>query len=587
MLSEITIKNFAIIETLNLDFSSGFNVLTGETGAGKSIILDAVSLLLGGRGDSAVVRSGAEMAVLEAAFTLKQGALRDRIETILAREEIEIESPEHLLITREIRKGGRSVCRVNGYVVNLNVLREIGEGLVDIHGQTEHLTLLKPHSHIELLDRFGGLMGKRAEFSKLVKQVEQVRAELRELTTNEKILKQRADMLSYKVNEIRAANLKPGEDEELRLETKRLGAAEQLAALSSEAYRALYEAPEGSACAADLISQAAAAAAKLVKYDPDTQEMAEMAEALSVQIEELARSLADYQESVEFDPARLRDAEVRMDLIANMKRKYSVEKIEELIAAANEAEQEVNRIENSTERIQQLVTDEAALLAEIGRKGAELSAARKTVADQLARTVEEELADLRMQDARFGVSIEQTDDPSGAPVGDYRVAFNATGIDKVEFLIAPNLGEPLHPVARIASGGETSRIMLALKEVLSRADQTPTLIFDEIDAGIGGRIGSTVGQKLWSLARDHQVLVVTHLPQLAGFADAHFRVEKHSDGKRTTTTIDRLNTEGQVEELTQMLGSEAESARQSAQEILRYVQQAKGQQPISQSSLPI
>jgi DNA repair protein RecN (Recombination protein N) len=578
MLSEITIKNFAIIDELSLTFASGFNVLTGETGAGKSIILDAVSLLLGGRSDTTAVRSGAEMAILEASFVLPSGSMRDRIALILKREDIEGETPEHLLLTREIRKGGRSVCRVNGHTVNVNVLKDISEGLVDIHGQTEHLSLLKPTSHIDLLDRFGGLLPKRNEFSKLVKEVEQIRGELRDLTTNEKLLKQRSELLAYKVQEIRAANLKAGEDEELRVEAKRLGAAEQLAALSSEAYQAIYEAPEGTLCAADLVSQAAAAAAKLVKYDPETQEMADQAETLSVQIEELARTLADYLERIEYDPARLRDVEIRMDLIANMKRKYDVETIEELITAADEAERELSHIENSAERIQQLQTDEQRVLAEIGRQGAALSSSRETVADKLARAVEEELGDLRMQDARFGVSIEHVDDPEGAPVGDYRVAFTHSGIDKVEFLIAPNLGEPLHPVAKIASGGETSRIMLALKEVLSRADETPTLIFDEIDAGIGGRIGAVVGQKLWSLSHDHQVLVVTHLPQLAGFADAHFKVEKLIEGKRTVTRITRLVMDQQVEELTQMLGAEAESARQSAQEILKYVQQIKGQQ---------
>ena len=581
MLTEITIKNFAIIEELNLSFVRGFNVLTGETGAGKSIILDAVSLLLGGRSDATAVRSGSEMAVLEADFLLPPGDNQDRIQTILTREQIEVESPEHLLLTREVRKGGRTVCRVNGYTVNLNVLKEIGEGLVDIHGQSEHLTLLKPSSHIDLLDRYGGLLPQRSEFTKLVKQVEAVRHELVELSTNEKILKQRADMFAYKVQEIHAANLKPGEDEALHTEAKRLGASEQLAALSSEAYQALYGSAEGGLSAADLVTQAALAAVKLVKYDPETQEMADTAEALSVQIEELARNLSDYLESVEFDPARLRDVEMRMDLIANMKRKYAVETIEELIASAGDAEQEVSRIENSAERIQELQAEEARLLGEIGRQGAALSTARVAAADQLSHAVEAELKDLKMQDARFGVSIEHVDDPEGAPVGDYRVGFTHTGIDKVEFLIAPNLGEPLHPVARIASGGETSRIMLALKEVLSRADETPTLIFDEIDSGIGGRIGAVVGQKLWSLSADHQVFVVTHLPQLAGFADAHFKVEKKSDGKRTITYVSHLDPGGQVEELTQMLGAEAKSARQSAQEILKYVAQIKQQSPVS------
>lgn len=575
MLSEITIKNFAIIDELTLTFAPGFNVLTGETGAGKSIILDAVSLLLGGRSDTTVVRSGAEMAMLEAAFALPKGPMRERVNEIVTREQLEGDSPDHLVVTREIRKGGRTVCRINGHTCNVTILKEIGEGLVDIHGQTEHLTLLKPNSHIDLLDRYGGLLDQRTKFAVIVREVEKIRTELRDLNQNERTLKQRADLLAYKVQEIRTANLKAGEDETLRHEAKRLGSAEQLAALTSEAYQAIYGTSNDGLSAADLISQAAAAAVKLVKYDPETEELAQMAEALSIQIEDVASRLADYLEGVEFDPDRLREVEMRMDAIANMKRKYDTETIEELIEAANEAEKELARIENSTERIAELQADEMRLLAEIGREGDALSKARDIAADKLSRAVEEELKDLRMQDARFGVSIEHVDDPEGAPVGDYRVAFYPTGIDKVEFLIAPNLGEPLHPVAKIASGGETSRIMLALKEVLSRADQTPTLIFDEIDAGIGSRIGAVVGQKLWSLSSSHQVLVVTHLPQLAGFADAHFKVEKISDGKRTVTHVVQLLNEAQVDELMQMLGAEAASARQSAQEILKYVQQIK------------
>jgi len=575
MLSEITIKSFAIIDDLSLNFAPGFNVLTGETGAGKSIILDAVSLLLGGRADTGVVRSGAEAATIEGIFELPDSPARAQIDAILTRDELHGDSPDMLLLAREVKRGGRSIGRVNGHTVNVNVLREIGDVLVDIHGQSEHLSLLKPTAHIDLLDRYGGLAGQRAIFARLVGEVQRVRAELRDLLTSEQMRQQRADLLAYQVQEITAANLRLGEDEELRQEAKRLANAEQLAALTTEAYRALYEASEGSPSANDLIGQAALAVAKLVKYDPATQGMAELAESLSIQAEELARSLADYQESIEFDPARLREVEMRLDLINNLMRKYHASDIGGLLNAREEAARELETIEHSSERIQELQREETRLLAEIGREGAALSRARVQAADRLSKAVEAELADLKMKEARFGVSIEQVDDPNGAPVGDYRVGFDSTGIDRVEFLIAPNPGEPLHPVARIASGGETSRIMLALKTVLSRADQIPTLIFDEIDAGIGGRIGAVVGHKLWSLSDAHQVLVVTHLPQLAGFADAHFKVEKQTISNRTVVRVARLDNEGQIEELTAMLGAEAGSARQSAQEILQYVQQVK------------
>ncbi len=580
MLSEITIKNFAIIDDLALSFAPGFNVLTGETGAGKSIILDAVSLLLGGRADTNVVRSGAEAAIIEGTFTLPKGSLRDRIQSILERDGLESDSPEALILTREVKRGGRTIGRINGRTVNVNVLKEIAEGLVDIHGQSEHLTLLKPASHVDLLDRYGGLYNQRTAFADLVHQVQQTRSELRSLTTNEQMRQQRAEMLAYEIEEITAANLKPGEDEALRAEAKRLAGAEQLTELTTEAYRAIYEAAGGSFSANDLISQASVAVSKLVKYDPATKDLADLAEQVSVQVEELARSLADYQETIEFDPARLREVELRLDILNNLMRKYHADSIEALTVARDQAAKELENIEHSGERIAELQAEETRLLSEIGRAGAALSRARVEVAERLSKAIEAELADLKMKEARFGVSIEQVDDPNGAPVGDYRVGFDSTGIDRVEFLIAPNIGEPLHPVARIASGGETSRIMLALKTVLSRADETPALIFDEIDQGIGGRMGAIVGQKLWSLSGEHQVLVVTHLPQLAGFADAHFKVEKQTAAQRTVTHVLQLNGGGQIDEITAMLGSEAESARQNAEEILRYVQQIKQQAPL-------
>jgi DNA repair protein RecN (Recombination protein N) len=574
MLTEITINDFAIIDTLKMSFAPGFNVMTGETGAGKSIILDAVSLLLGGRADSDSVRSGAQTALIEGTFDLRSEPLRARINAILSREGLEGDDPDTLLLSREVRKGGRTICRVNGRTTTVGLLQEIGEGLVDIHGQSEHLSLLKPAFHLDLLDRYGGLTGQREAFGKLAKEVSEVRAELHELLSSEEARQQRADMLAYRVQEIEAADLKPGEDQELADEAKRLANAEQLSELSGEAYRSLNMAQEGLS-ANDLLSEAALALSRLARIDGTAAELASIAESLSIQAEELSSSLADYQETLEFNPESLQQAEIRLDLINSLKRKYGCETIEELLAAGEAARAELEAIEGSDERIERLREQEARLLAEIGEQGAALSRARSTVADTLSKAVESELADLRMVDARFGVSIEQVDDPNGAIVGDYRVGFDRTGIDQVEFLIAPNLGEPLKPIARIASGGETARIMLALKTVLSRADRTPTLIFDEIDAGIGGRIGAVVGHKLWSLSSEHQVLVVTHLPQLAGFGDAHFKVDKEVSEKRTVTRVHPLDEESRVDELTVMLGAEAESARQNAQELLRYVEGVK------------
>jgi DNA repair protein RecN (Recombination protein N) len=576
MLQEITIKDFAIIDELSLDFSDGFNVLTGETGAGKSIILDAVSLLLGARAETAYIRANANIALVEGAFRYDDPRVKGRIEAILTREELTGETDGIVVISREIKRNGRSTARVNGHITTVATVEEIGTVLIDIHGQGDYLTLLRPDTHLVMIDRYAGLEDERRAFSKLVNEIETTRSELKRLITNARQIEARIEMLEYKVEEIRAANLNPGELDELEEEGRRLANAEQIADLSQAAYLAVYNPmSEEGFSTADLLTQAANALARLQRIDPNSADMAELAEGLSVQAEELARSLADYQENIEFDPTRLQQVELRIDLINMLMRKNNCQTIEELLEAADEAEKELESIGNNDARIEQLRAKETRLLSEIGAAGSALSAKRGEAASRLADLVEKELNHLKMDRARFSVAIEQADDPNGAPVGDYRVAFDETGIDRIEFLLAPNPGEPFKPMSKIASGGETSRIMLALKTVLSRADDTPTLIFDEIDTGIGGRIGAIVGQKLWSLSTNHQVLVVTHLPQLAGFADAHFKVEKKLVGDRTITHVHMLEKDHRVSELSEMLGAEADSARRNAEEILDYVTRIK------------
>jgi DNA repair protein RecN (Recombination protein N) len=576
MLTELTIRDFAIIDNLTLTFAPGFNVLTGETGAGKSIIMDAVSLILGDRADTTVIRSKAEAAHVEGIFAIADIPAQTYLEGILAREGLEGDALGTLVLAREVRDNGRSICRVNGRMTTLAILKEIGEELVDIHGQSEHLSLLRPATHVNLLDRYGGLEKPRATVAGLAEQVEEVRRELHELLADEEALRRRAELLAYQLEEISVADLQPGEDEALREETRRLASAEQLALHTSEAYDALFESEGRQLSANDLLSIASEALAKLAQIDPALKELADQAAELCVSAEELARSVRTYQKNIEFSPERLQEAEERLTLINSLKRKYGGQSIEDVLAHGARAEQELARIEHSEERTQELREQEASLLAEIGKAGAALSAARKEAAQALAGAVEAELADLNMEGARFEVAMDQTDDPTGAPVGDRTLAFDRTGIDQVEFYIAPNVGEPLHPIARTASGGETSRIMLALKTVLSRADQTPTLVFDEIDAGIGGRIGAIVGEKLWRLANDHQVLVVTHLPQLAGFGDEHFKVEKVIQKGRTLTRVHPLKTEERIAELSEMMGKEtAESAQQTTREYLDYVRRIK------------
>ncbi len=578
MLAEIHIRNFAIIEELSLRFDEGLNVLTGETGAGKSIIIDAVSLLLGGRASTDWIRAGAERAEIEGHFVL--GARAQAIQPILEAEGLEGED-DLLILAREVRRNGRNICRVNGRAVSLSLLSEIGQWLVDIHGQGEHLSLLRVREHVNLLDRYAGLEAERAEMARLVQALRQVRAELTDLRQDERELARRIDLLSYQVEEITEARLEPGEEEELEAERLRLANAEQLMQLAIEVTQVLEEGSEEQLSAVDLLGQAVQALTRLARIDPTMAEIRQQVEELSYQLSDLARDVRHYQDGIEFNPARLAQVEERLELIYNLKRKYG-DSIEEILAFAERAQAELENITHAEERIAELEAEEERLLHEIGELGRRLSEARRAAGERLARAVEQELADLRMEHARFGVDIRWQDDPEGAYVGDRRVAFDATGLDRVEFLISANPGEPLRPLARVASGGETARLMLALKAVLSRADETPTLIFDEIDVGIGGRVGAIVGRKLWGLTapdarghRAHQVLCVTHLPQLAAYGDAHFHVLKTVEGERTLTHVRRLTGEARVQELAAMLGAPTASGQESAAAMLAEAESTK------------
>ena len=580
MLVELNVRNFAIIDELQLRFSSGFNVLTGETGAGKSIIIDAVSTLLGGRADSTLIRSGTGEARVEGIFYLNE-AMKDAILPLLQKDGLEGDDENILVLAREIRRERRSICRVNGRAVTLGTLESIGQHLVDIHGQTEHLSLLRVREHIVFLDRYGDLWSLRREVADLVRELRQVRQELSALVGDERELARRADLLTYQIQEIASSNLKVGEEKELNEERTRLANAEHLKELANEAYRALYVGEEGQLSAIDLLGQAAHSLTSLEKIDSGLKEQRQAAEEASYRLEDLARSLRAYRDSIEFNPARLRQVDERLDLIYNLKRKYGAS-IAEILAFGEAAQRELDGIVHSEERVEELSARETELLQQIGALAAQLSARRRAAGEQLGQAIEAELKHLGMEGARFGVAIEQREAEDGAWVGDKRMRFDATGIDRVEFLISPNVGEPLKSLAKIASGGEASRLMLALKTVLSAADRTPTLIFDEIDVGIGGRAGGVVGKKLWSLTIEispggagHQVLCVTHLPQLASYGDAHFKVDKRVSGERTLTTVQQLTEEERVEELASMLGTATRATRRSAQELLERVKRAK------------
>lgn len=573
MLSELRIQNLAIIHDLHLCFDRGLNVLTGETGAGKSIIVDAVSLLLGGRGDADLVRAGSDRALVEGVFVLgAQG--REVLAPLLERDGLEGDEPGALLLGRELRREGRNICRVNGRSVTLKVLSGIGQHLVDIHGQTEHLSLMRVREHVDLLDRYGNLWEMRLRFGRMVKSLGAVRRELSELRRDERDLAQRMDLLRYQVDEIETARLVVGEDDELIQERTRLSNAEQLSELAEEGYVALYGGDEPQPSIIDLVQLATRALNGLARLDPSMASVSQTAEAIGYQLEDLGEQLRDYRDNIEFNPRRLDQVEQRLTLIHGLERKYG-DSIEEVLSHCERARQELDTIEHGEERIAELVSEEDRWLREIGRLGIELSERRQEAGRQMAAGIESELQELSMARAEFCVDVAWRDEPGGAYVGERRLGFDRTGLDRVEFLIAPNVGEPLKPLVRIASGGETSRLMLALKTVLAQADHTPTLIFDEIDTGIGGRVGAVVGQKLWGLtvgsgnhSQQHQVLCVTHLPQLASYGDLHLHVEKTIDHDRTVTGVRRLEGRDREHEIAAMLGTVTTKTRASAREML-------------------
>lgn len=607
MLTELRIRNFAIIDQLHLTFGSGLNILTGETGAGKSIIIDAVGLLLGERATAEAVRAGSDVAEIEASFQLPSDAeLCAQVRSQLEEQGLDDpDSPDWVVLSREVRLNGRNICRINGRSVSLQSLSELADLLVDVHGQGEHLNLLKPKTHVQLLDRFAGLLPLRGELAQQAALLRGVRTELQRLRQDARTLAQRVDLLSFQAGEIAAATLRAGEDQELESERRRLGNAETLMHLAQTAQAILTQESGEMPGAVDMVSEAVGKLERLARVDPDMSRTAEEAQALLEQLGDLARTLQDYADSLEFNPARLAEVEERLELIISLRRKYG-DTIEQINAYGARAQAELDGLANWEVKTAELEQREARLLQGIGKLGADLSRRRQAAGEELARQVETELGDLKMTRARFGVAVVQSERPDGAILPDgRRVAFDSSGVDQVEFLISANPGEPLKPMARVASGGETARLMLALKSTLAHADATPTLIFDEIDQGIGGRVGAIVGQKLWLLTATpgaagaqgaqqaqqqlpaqhlaaHQVLCITHLPQLAAFGDHHFAVNKRvfaaNGEERTGTVVHRLDGEDRLEELTQMLGASGAAGRRSVEEMVGEVGQVKAGQ---------
>lgn len=622
MLLELSIKDFAIIDSLQLNLNRFFNVFTGETGAGKSIIIDAVNALLGGKIGAEFVRAGCERASVEGVFSVEAlppmsnewvqvealaqvGAagpptLFDALEqshnhnnhnnnnydahsanagvalAALLREYDITPEDGVLILSRDIFRSGRTVARVNGRAYSQQVLQQIASWLVDIHGQSEHMSLLRPEQHINFLDRYADVLPLRDDLSQKVTEWRNARKTLQSMLQNEREQERRAEFLRFEIDDIEKATLRPGEIQELEEERKVLSNAERLRELCTLIYGSIKGSDIGGddfKAALDQLRVAQRSISELARLDKSMEEYEESLSEAVYQLEDVATSVSSYEADIEDDPLRLTEIEERLDLINKLKRKYGAT-IEEILEHAAKAQAELDSIVHREETIIKLQQEDSKLRREIGAIAEKLSARRNESATHLAQAMEEQLNDLNMRRARFQVEIEQSLDEEGIPASIQSqpvqyYACDMTGVDRVQFLIAPNPGEPFKPLTRIASGGETSRLMLALKTILAGADATPTLIFDEIDSGISGRSGQVVGEKLWQLTRNHQVICVTHLPQIAAFADTHYNVNKQILDDRTITLVNELRPDQRVREIAHIMGgSVTEISMKSAEEML-------------------
>jgi DNA repair protein RecN (Recombination protein N) len=549
MLHELHIENLAIIERADIAFAPGFNVLTGETGAGKSILISALNLVLGERADATLIRTGAERLRVSAIFQLP-----DEPELHATLNTLGIEPEDGLLyLAREVQASGRSIARVNAQPVPLGTLKAIGDLLVDLHGQHEHQLLLKPGSHLDFLDRWLGeeTLQLRAEVRETLRQLHQLESELKSLVEREREREQMIDLYRFQREEIQKAHLQPGEEESLLTEERRLTHAERLLTLAHAAYECLM----GEGGAYDRAAEAARHLQDIIRIDPSVADWQEPLEGAVAQLEESARLLRHYAENIEYDPERLEEVIARLELIRRLKRKYG-DTIEAILAYAEELESKLHALEHQTERREELEQVLEATRAHAHALSEQLSARRRAGAAQFAAQVLQHLQELAMERAQFIVNC--TPKP-----------MDSTGIDAVEFLFSANPGEPPRPLHKIASGGELSRLMLALKTVLATASPVPTLVFDEIDVGLGGRTAHYIGEKLAQLSQHFQIICVTHLPQIASRAHHHLLIEKVAEGETTHVVVTPLAGEQRVREIARMLtGEPTETALQHARELL-------------------
>jgi DNA repair protein RecN (Recombination protein N) len=565
MLAELRIRDLGVIDDARLEVSAGLNVLTGETGAGKTMVVDALALLLGGRADPGAVRAGRPAALVEG--RLHSGA-DPAVADALASAGVSDEDGE-VVVARQVLVEGRSRAQLQGRMATVAAVADVVRPLVEVHGQHEFQELLRPGVQRELLDRFAGeaALAPRAAFAAGWRRLRAVTRELDELAARAREREREIDLLGHQLDEIHAAQVRVGESAELAAEAERLANAEALQQAAALAHQ-LLEGDEDAGAATAL-----GAAAKAVHgpggHDPALGELAGRAQALAAEVADLASGLRAYAEGVLVDPARLEEVQARIAQLRDLERKYGDDEAA-VLAFADQAAARLAELEGGTLRSEALEAEAAKLRGELAGLGAALTAARRDAADRLGEALRVELADLAMPSARVVVAVEQDPDEAGLEVGGRRLAATEDGLDRVELQLAAHPGAPLRPLGRAASGGELSRVMLALRVVLAGVDRTPTLVFDEVDAGVGGRTAAAVGRRLAQLARNHQVLVVTHLPQIAAHADRHFTVEKQSAEGTTSTDLRLLDDAGRVGELSRMLaGMEGSGLAQAhAEELL-------------------
>lgn len=558
MLTELRIRNFAIIEEIGLEFAEGFTVFTGETGAGKSILVDAVDLLVGGRASADLIRAGAEEAEVSGVFSLASGS---PVGAFLQEQDLLGKGESELILRRILSRAGRNRVHVNGRPAPLNVLQSLRGLLVDIHGQHEPQSLFKPSVQLEMLDEFGGLSGSRGDYASVFDGWRALETRLAEGRTAMADRQAREDLLRHQVEEMTGANLRAGEDRELERERLLLSHGRRLAELVQATYGPLYE--EEPSILQDLGSLAGSVKELAAIDDEMTEDRDRFTEAVA-QLTDLAQRLRAYRNKLEFDPERLDKVEERLDLIHRLVKKYGGS-LEEVIKRGEQAKRDLQELESGDDALKELSKQVGDAREKVGKLAQGLSRKRTKAAGELEKRLERELKDLRMNHARVRIAVEQEAGADGPQL-------TSTGSDRVEFLFSSNLGEAPQPLARIASGGELSRVMLAMKTVLAEQDRVPVLVFDEVDAGIGGAVSEVVGKRLRNLSRHgHQVFCITHLAPIAAQAQGHFAVTKAAKGGRTVTQVAQLDKAGRVEEIARMLGGEkiTPTIRSTASEMLK------------------